>query len=56
MFIILNIIASIILVPLFTCQWKDRQDRWGAFFLSILGLTPFIAVPFMWFIIRKTNK
>lgn len=45
-----NFILSIILVPLFTCKWKDKQNRWGAFLLSILGMTPFLAVPFIWLI------
>lgn len=45
-----NFILSIILVPLFTCKWKDKSNRWAAFLLSI-GLTPFIGVPFIWLIL-----
>lgn len=56
MFIAINIILSAMLVPLFTSKWKDRQNRWGAFFLSALGLTPFLGVPVMWLVARLTGN
>ena len=56
MFIAINIISSIILVPLFTTRWKDKQNRWGAFFLSVLGLTPFLGVPLMWLVAYLTKN
>lgn len=56
MFIIINIILSIVLVPLFTSCWKDKQNRWGAFILSVLGLTPFLGVPIMWLVTRFTKN
>lgn len=52
MYILLNVILSIILVPLFTLGWKDKQKRWVAFFLSLMGFTPFFGVPFIWFLYR----
>lgn len=55
MFAFINIILSIVLVPLFTHGWKDKQNRWGAFILSILGLTPFLGVPFMWLVVRVSK-
>lgn len=56
MFIIINIILSIVLIPLFTSRWKDKQNRWGAFILSVLGLTPFLGVPIMWLVTRFTKN
>ena len=47
-----NFILSIILVPLFTLGWKDKQKRWVAFFLSLMGFTPFFGVPFLWFLYK----
>ncbi len=52
----INIILSIVLVPLFTSKWKDKQNRWGAFFLSVLGLTPFLGVPAMWLVARLAKN
>ena len=54
MYILLNVILSIILVPLFTLGWKDKQKRWVAFFLSLMGFTPFFGVPFIWFLYKTT--
>lgn len=56
MFIAINILLSIVLVPLFTHKWKDKQNKWGAFILSVLGLTPFLGVPVMWLVARLTKN
>ena len=53
MFMFINFILSIVLVPLFTLGWKSRQNRFGAFCISVLGFTPFLGVPVTWFLLKK---
>ena len=53
MFMLFNFILSIILVPLFTLGWKSRQNRFGAFCVSVIGFTPFLGVPITWFLLKK---
>lgn len=45
MYILLNVILSIILVPLFTLGWKDKQKRWVAFFFVTNGIHSFFRSP-----------